>query len=101
MKTHFGFSIWIISRHTRAMFLNAKVTVLVADCGQISRHFWSAWWSDFLWIFVLPQFVADPVPSTGAIRHPADAIPLAALVAILETTVPVFLTFPIHMVVVF
>ena len=51
LKTDFGLSIGSIDRATRAVVLNAKVTVLVVKHGLISRHFQSAWRSDFVSFF--------------------------------------------------
>ena len=44
LKTDFGLSIGTIDRATQAVFLDARVTVLVVKHGQITRHFRSAWW---------------------------------------------------------
>ena len=58
LKTDFGLSIGNIDRNTRALLLDAQVTVQVANLGQISMHFRSAWWSD-----VLSNFISFDLPS--------------------------------------
>ena len=55
LKTDFGLSIGAIDYNTRAVFLNALVTVLVVKHGRIYRHFLSAWWSIFWSIFLILQ----------------------------------------------
>ena len=52
LKSDFGLSIGNNDRNTRAVLLNAQVSVLVTKHGQISRHFRSAWWSLFLSICI-------------------------------------------------
>ena len=51
LETEFGLSIGTTVSNTRAVFLNARVTVLIVNPGQVSRHFRSAWWSDFFVVF--------------------------------------------------
>ena len=43
----FGVSIRGIIHNTQVVLLNARVPVPDPNRGQISRHFWSACWSDF------------------------------------------------------
>ena len=48
-----------IIRNTQVRLLNAGVRVLELTHGQISRHFWSTWWSDF-WSTVSTAFARKP-----------------------------------------
>ena len=45
-----------IIHNTQVVLFNVRVTVLEPNRGQISRHFWSAWWSDFWRIFGFSDF---------------------------------------------
>ena len=61
-------SIGIFSYHAQPMVLNAWVSVRENNRCQISRHFRSAWWSDFGRFFGLPQFWCRP-HSVGPRHH--------------------------------
>ena len=74
----FGTSIRGIIHDTQVVPLNARVPVPDPNRGQISRHFWLAWWSGFWQIFVFYRIslvwgYISPRRSGNHSQHPGDA----------------------------
>jgi len=89
VRTDIAPSIRGIIHNTQVVLLDARVTVLEPHRGQISRHFWLAWWSDFWSIFGFSDFPGLVIyfapPIRGIINH-TQAMLLNVWVTVLGPT---------------